>query len=147
MKLSHNCSVHHWTRLWNSSHHAILDRINDFSATTARLLCFCSKNNENVKTMRRGLCRVHLWCNFGFKITFTISTHWHFPIQNTNLIKSDVQNSRNFKHEYLRSGAYICLSLSSPFSVIVIQIWPLLRYSCLYLGFLHPRNFSVSVLS
>ena len=49
-----------------------------------------------------------------------------------------------FKHEYLRSRAYICLSLSSPFSsppVTVIQIWPLSRYSCFYLGSLHPRNF------
>ena len=47
------------------------------------------------------------------------------------------------KHEYLRSRAYICLSLSSPFlpSVIVVQIWPLSRYSCCYLGSLHPRNF------
>ena len=47
------------------------------------------------------------------------------------------------KHEYLRSRAYICLSLSSPFSspsVIVSQIWPLSRYSCCYLGSLHPRN-------
>ena len=48
----------------------------------------------------------------------------------------------NIKHEYLRSRAYICLSLSSPFSsVTVIQIWPLSRYSCFYLGSLHPRNF------
>ena len=49
-----------------------------------------------------------------------------------------------FKHEYLRSRAYICLSLSSPFSsssVIVSQICPLSRYSCCYLGSLHPRNF------
>ena len=49
-----------------------------------------------------------------------------------------------FKHEYLRSRAYIRLSLSSPFSsssVTVIQIWPLSRYSCFYLGSLHPRNF------
>ena len=48
------------------------------------------------------------------------------------------------KHEYLRSRAYICLSLSSPFSsspsVIVSQIWLLSRYSCCYLGSLHPRN-------
>ena len=38
-----------------------------------------------------------------------------------------------FKHEYLRSRTYICLSLSSPFPspVIVIQIWPLSRYLCL----------------
>ena len=46
------------------------------------------------------------------------------------------------KHEYLRSRAYIRLSLSSPFSpVTVSQIWPLSRYSCFYLGSLHPRNF------
>ena len=54
------------------------------------------------------------------------------------------------KHEYLRSRAYICLSLSSPFSsppVTVIQIWPLSRYSCFYLGSLHPRNFLFKVCS
>ena len=46
-----------------------------------------------------------------------------------------------FKHEYLRSRAYICLSLSSPFSLVIIsQIWPLSRYSCCYLGSLYPRN-------
>ena len=48
------------------------------------------------------------------------------------------------KHEYLRSHAYMRLSLSSPFSsspVTVTQIWPLSRYSCCYLGSLHPRNF------
>ena len=49
------------------------------------------------------------------------------------------------KHEYLRSCDYIRLSLSSPFSssspVTVTQIWPLSRYSCSYLGSLHPRNF------
>ena len=52
---------------------------------------------------------------------------------------------QNFKHEYLRSRAYMCLSLSSPFSssVIVVQMWPLSRYSCCYLGSLHPRNFSL----
>ena len=44
------------------------------------------------------------------------------------------------KHEYLRSRAYICLSLSSPL-VMVAQLWPLSRYSCFYLGSLHPRNF------
>ena len=49
---------------------------------------------------------------------------------------------RLIKHEYLRSHAYICLSLSSPFpSVKFSQIWPLSRYSCFYLGSLHPRNF------
>ena len=41
-------------------------------------------------------------------------------------------------HEYLRSHAYMRLSLSSPFSsppsVIVIQIWTLSRYSCFHLG-------------
>ena len=52
------------------------------------------------------------------------------------------------KHEYLRSRAYICLSLSSPFSsVIASQIWPLSRYSCCYLGSLHPRNFQKNVCS
>ena len=60
------------------------------------------------------------------------------------------------KHEYLRSRAYIRLSLSSPLSlssshrysihafldsVIAIQILPLSRYSCFYLGSLHPRIF------
>ena len=47
------------------------------------------------------------------------------------------------KHEYLRSRAYLRLSLSSPFppSVTFSQILPLSRYSCLYLGSLHPRNF------
>ena len=57
------------------------------------------------------------------------------------------------KHEYLRSRAYIRLSLSSPLSlssshrysihafnsVIAIQILLLSRYSCFYLGSLHPR--------
>ena len=48
----------------------------------------------------------------------------------------------HFKHEYLRSRAYICLSLSSPFSsVMVTQLWALSRYSCVYLGSLHPINF------
>ena len=49
-------------------------------------------------------------------------------------------NISDFKHKYLRSRA---LSLSSPFSfpVTVSQIWPLSRYSCFYLGSLHPRNF------
>ena len=42
----------------------------------------------------------------------------------------------NFKHEYLRSPASTCLSLSSfPSSpVTVIQLWILSRYSCLHLG-------------
>ena len=44
----------------------------------------------------------------------------------------------HFKHEYQRSRAYICLSLSSPFSssssVTVTQLWTLSRYSCFYLG-------------
>ena len=50
------------------------------------------------------------------------------------------------KHEYLRYRAYICLSLSSPFSpsVIISQIWPLARYSCCYLGSLHPRNLFIN---
>ena len=51
----------------------------------------------------------------------------------------------NIKHEYLISRAYICLSLSSTSSSpVVIQIWPLSRYSCFYLGSLHPRNFFTS---
>ena len=38
-----------------------------------------------------------------------------------------------FKHEYLWSRAYKCLLLSSS-PVTITQIWPLSRYSCLYLG-------------
>ena len=59
-----------------------------------------------------------------------LSTYLHFAI--TFFIK----------HEYLRSRAYICLSLSSPFPLVIIsQFWPLSRYSCFFLGSLHPRNF------
>ena len=47
---------------------------------------------------------------------------------------------QNVKDEYLRSRAYIRLSLSSPFpSVIVSQHWTLSRYLCLYLGSLHSK--------
>ena len=54
-----------------------------------------------------------------------------------------------FKHEYLRSRAYICLSLSSSDShlssnlipFIIFQSLLLSRYSCLHLGSLHPRIF------
>ena len=57
----------------------------------------------------------------------------------------------HIKHEYLRSRAYICLSLSSssssPSSPVVIQIWPLSRYSCFYLGSLLPRNFCLEILN
>ena len=60
-----------------------------------------------------------------------------------------------FKHEYIRSRAYICLSLSSSssssssdissnFTYFLIHINHLIhlglsRYSCLHLGSLHPR--------
>ena len=57
----------------------------------------------------------------------------------------------HFKHEYLRSRAYICLSLSSSsddsdissnFTHINHLIHHgLSRYSCLHLGSLHPRIF------
>ena len=50
--------------------------------------------------------------------------------------------SIEIKHEYLRSRAYICLSLSSTSSPVISQLWPLSRYSCFHLGSLHPRNFS-----
>ena len=61
----------------------------------------------------------------------------------TRTLYTDLWN--NIKHEYLRSRAYICLSLSSSSSFsssspVVIQIWPLSRYSCFHLGSLHPRN-------
>ena len=64
------------------------------------------------------------------------------PKRSTNQHTNILWSGEYIKHEYLRSRAYICLSLSSPFSpVIVSQIWPLSRYSCCYLGSLHPRNF------
>ena len=78
---------------------------------------------------------------------------WEFSIIIWLLLVSKVQLILNvvisliqqIKHEYLRSRAYICLSLSSssssPSSPVVIQIWPLSRYSCFHLGSLHPRNF------
>ena len=48
----------------------------------------------------------------------------------------------NIKHEYLRSLAYICLSLSSPSGYLSIKSnHRLSRYSCLHLGSLHPRFF------
>ena len=43
----------------------------------------------------------------------------------------------DFKHEYLRSRASIRLLLSSPCHLLAI--YGLSRYSCLYLGSLHPR--------
>ena len=53
-----------------------------------------------------------------------------------------------FKHEYLRSRAYTCLSLSSPSSssyllknFAFLSNHGLSRYSCLHLGSLHPRIF------
>ena len=46
-----------------------------------------------------------------------------------------------FKHEYLRSRASTCVSLSSPASSHLLAIYWLSRYSCLYLGSLHPRIF------
>ena len=54
-------------------------------------------------------------------------------------------NCCNLKHEYLRSRAYICLSLSSPSPSHLLKIYAFLsnyglsRYSCLHLGSLHPR--------
>ena len=56
------------------------------------------------------------------------------------------------KHEYLRSRASICLSLSSPpsssgdlsinsYTFVSFSHSTLSRYSCLHLGSLHPRIF------
>jgi len=52
----------------------------------------------------------------------------------------------NFKHEYLRSRASTCVSLSSPSSHL-LAIYRLSRYSCLYLGSLHPRIFLKTTLT
>ena len=49
------------------------------------------------------------------------------------------------KHEYLRSRASTCVSLSSPSYLLAIYL--LSRYSCLYLGSLHPRIFKLKVWS
>ena len=40
---------------------------------------------------------------------------------------------------------YVC-HFHHHFLLIVIQIWPLSRYSCFYLGSLHPRNFMIKKL-
>ena len=72
-------------------------------------------------------------------------------LKNSLVSKCEVSNERvwifrNVKHEYLRSRAYICLSLSSPFPpsssspVMVSQLWPLSRYSCCYLGSWIPTS-------
>ena len=50
------------------------------------------------------------------------------------------------KHEYLRSRASTCVSLSSPSSHL-LAIYTLSRYSCLYLGSLHPRIFTINFIS
>ena len=49
----------------------------------------------------------------------------------------------HFKHEYLRSRASTCVSLSSSSSAssYLLAIYRLSRYSCLHLGSLHPRIF------
>ena len=58
------------------------------------------------------------------------------------------QRSNKVKHEYLRSRAYICLSLSlTSSSSVISQLWPLSRYSCFHLGSLHPRNFCFETAS
>ena len=51
----------------------------------------------------------------------------------------------DIKHEYLRSRASTCVSLSSPSSHL-LAIYRLSRYSCLYLGSLHPRIFIITFL-
>ena len=53
-------------------------------------------------------------------------------------------HSENFKHEYLRSRASICLSLSSPCHLLAI--YRLSRYTCLYLGSLHPRILNLALV-
>ena len=61
-----------------------------------------------------------------------------------------------FKHDYLRSRASICLSLSSPsspsgdlsinsYTFVSFSHSTLWRYSCLHLGSLHPRILSNKV--
>ena len=45
----------------------------------------------------------------------------------------------SIKHEYLRSRASTCVSLSSSASSYLLEIYRLSRYSCFYLGSLHPR--------
>ena len=62
------------------------------------------------------------------------------------LLRYVIYRILTIKHEYLRSCAYIRLSLSSPLDTCSnIFIWPLSRYSCFDLGSLHPRNFDIKV--
>jgi len=77
------------------------------------------------------------------KLELTISreVRYHFMKKVTGCEIQDISTSMStvlkVKHEYLRSRAYKCLSLSSSsssFPVTVIQLWALSRYSCLYLG-------------
>ena len=67
---------------------------------------------------------------------------WYRYIINTSILSVFCSTAVCvFKHEYLQSRAFICLSLSSPPSSSSGSNHGLSRYSCLHLGSLHPRIF------
>ena len=94
-------------------------------------------------------CRNYLWRSISKanEDQFDVSTP-STPILRLRMIWCVNENWIKIKHEYLRSRAYICLSLSLSSSslVMVAQLWPLSRYSCCYLGSLHPRSFAMYLL-
>ena len=85
---------------------------------------------SNCDTILQNLSSFQVWGHRQVRIGVFPWTAWC----HTSLQVSGVQK---VKHEYLRSRASRCLSLSSSFSsssVTVSQFLPLSRYSCLYLG-------------
>ena len=71
-------------------------------------------------------------CNFLFRVLDIITNAVIYCFRNyiSKVKNNENMHSKRFKHEYLRSCASRCLSLSSPPYLYV----KLLRYSCLHLG-------------
>ena len=75
---------------------------------------------------------------------------WYRYIINTSILSVFCSTAVCvFKHEYLRSRAFICLSLSSPHHHhhpdTFLSNHGLSRYSCLHLGSLHPIIFYLPI--
>ena len=88
---------------------------------------------------------VHLWHIFKsfFAISSLLKVLW-IPISVLMFCKSVDRKLYQTKHEYLRSCAYICLSLSSHHHPdTFLSNHGLSRYSCLHFGSLHPRIYSL----
>ena len=119
-------------------------KVKTFSSTsseaTFELVSFISKANETF------IERHHLAFTYAYFINMFIS-NWVLSkkIVEINYIEKIMEYTAmdKIKHEYLRSRAYKCLSLSS--SVSSYLSVKLSRYSCLHLGSCIQEFFSLQV--